>query len=672
MSQPQGSDVLFEQAIKIIADTVDGGQALPDRYAVIGSGTGSGSATGASSGNSSSEWLINGGVIHKLRVAGEGIDNTFDIYQWWTYSDQKVIVGANLGPFWKAPGSAWQNFIGSFNIMQQILLKPGETNSFSPGSMASAGFVVENLNAAFGDWQQTIKQWMDGIDVPDSDFQGSAAGVFKTTMLQFVSQLEALNTQLTTTALAQQLNGTQQIMVSAVNDLYTAFSTWYGQTAPDSAGRYPDNSPVLAMWNQFNLQLQGATLHFKGGLHFHIDTPYGDPSQQAWWDTLQTAAQQNWKASLQPLDNAADAFVEALNSAYSQVDALITTNFVPPVTVTPAGSDLGGDGSGAGNIDLGGADGSGLISSLLNGGLSGGLNGSGAGLNGAGLNGAGLNLGDGTGDLSLGTGTGLGLNGSGSGINGVALPRDPSQAIALTGGGSGLNGSATVDGPNGLPLLDANGDPVTVPPGSTIAADGSVIGPDGKPVLGPDGKPLKVPPGSTVAAADDFPLTGGGSGVSTIGLDGPPPTGLDDSVSGAFGKGLSIGGGGGGGLDIGGGLGSGTSVPRLLSSGAGLSDQARDLVDNPMREDTPGTTGEDPTELAAAENAAEEGEMLGRVATVGGGAAATGEEPPMMPPMSGGMGGQGGGAGSAKKTWVTEDEESWGTASAMGSGVIGR
>jgi hypothetical protein len=43
----------------------------------------------------------------------------------------------------------------------------------------------------------------------------------------------------------------------------------------------------------------------------------------------------------------------------------------------------------------------------------------------------------------------------------------------------------------------------------------------------------------------------------------------------------------------------------------------------------------------------------------------------MMPPMSGGMGGVGGGATGGRKTWVTEDEETWGTASG-GPGVIGR
>jgi hypothetical protein len=82
----------------------------------------------------------------------------------------------------------------------------------------------------------------------------------------------------------------------------------------------------------------------------------------------------------------------------------------------------------------------------------------------------------------------------------------------------------------------------------------------------------------------------------------------------------------------------------------------------------------EPTSATGAEElamAGEESQALGRVATVGG--AGAGSEPPMMPPMGGmggGMGGVGGGGG--KKTWVTEDEETWGTGAGASSGVIGR
>jgi hypothetical protein len=206
-----------------------------------------------------------------------------------------------------------------------------------------------------------------------------------------------------------------------------------------------------------------------------------------------------------------------------------------------------------------------------------------------------------------------------------------------------------------------------------VSGDGvfGLTGGGGNPALDPISGSFGVPaPGGGNAALeglDSFAPSGSALGHSLLGGNASLPG------VGSFGRGLGLGGvGGSGNADLGE-LGAAGGA-RFSASGSGLSERAQNINELGLGEARPsGGSAADPAELAAAENAAEEGEMLGRVATVGGGTpAAGGEEPPMMPPMSGGMGGTGGGGASGKKTWVTEDEETWGTTTTAGTGVLGR
>ncbi|WJK38778.1 hypothetical protein O7608_20015 [Solwaraspora sp. WMMA2056] len=83
----------------------------------------------------------------------------------------------------------------------------------------------------------------------------------------------------------------------------------------------------------------------------------------------------------------------------------------------------------------------------------------------------------------------------------------------------------TVLGPDGRPILDADGAPVVLPPGSRIGPDGTVTGPDGQPVRDGDGAPVLVPPGSSIVT--DVPRAPapqvGRLEPPAGGFDSPPP-----------------------------------------------------------------------------------------------------------------------------------------------------
>lgn len=724
----------FEDAITVIADTSDPEQTLPNRAGIngFGSSTGSSSSSGSDQGSSSAEWLSSHAVSSTVKSVAAPVHNGWDIYWWGSASDQTVLVGAMINKeFFNNPQTPYQNFTtGVANILALQLAPPNESNVFSQRSMYAGSQAIENVASLLNTWRQTINGWANDIDVPDGDFQGSAAGIFKNTLLQFTAQMNALTTQLATQNLADQLYGTGAAMVEAVWNLQQAFETWNGDAS---------HQPAQLLANALANRMVGATLHYNAGkVKVDVKDAQGRNigSDQTFWDDVETDAKTAWTASLSTLDTAAASFLSALDSQYQTTLKSINTNFVPPPNLTgtgPNGGTSGGSdiGSGGGinlsGLNLGGSNGDqNALNNLgndLNGLLNGGSGGTGANANVGGSNFDLTNGGSSGGDDSLGAETVDGPNGlpltdtagdpitvpAGStiepdgtvigpdgepvlGSNGQPLTVPKGSTVAL-GDSADAGGALTEDGlvgPDGRPLLDANGNPITVPEGSTIGPNGTVIGPGGQLVTGPNGQPLTVPTGTTVgptgAPSDgDFPLTGNGRSASGAGLadDVSDLTGgfggtaaIGGSLAGGgalsglggIGKGLSIGGGGSAG-----GLGASTGA-RFTSSGVGMSDSAANIgkPGQAPEEKTTGAAADDPAELAAAENAAEEGQMLGRVATVGGGSAAAGEEPPMMPPMSGGMGGTGGGASGGKKTWVTEDEDTWGIAASIGSGVIGR
>jgi hypothetical protein len=704
----------FESAMKLIADTNDPNQPVPDRYAVTGTGlSGGGGSSGGSSGGSGSgsgtaSWIPSGGWnvaeshYNNLKTSG-----TWDIWWqgWWRDAgwNYEVVVAANLNDSWfSASADPWQQFsLGPQYILNNITSSPWQSDVFSPSSFYYAGTLVGNLAGLIQSWQQSFHQWADDVDVSGSDWQGSAAGVFKHTLQTFESQLGALNAQLTPPSLGTALTTLQQNMASYVSTLSQAFFDWHGK---------PENMPanVVNALLQNTMNSSQVTMHYHGISHGHptptISTPLGDPTKQAFWDALESQAKQNWLATLAPLDTAAATFLQSIEQAYQGVIAVLPTTYAAPPVLNPgSGGTNGGTGGSGGN------DGTNIPNinvPNLNLGNPNGSNGS-AGSNGAGGGGGNgpaipnLDLGNPNGSSGSGGGAGAGggpgvpgglqFSSSGSGSPGGGPAGLPSVLTGLpdttadfsSSGSTGAGGAETVTGPDGSPVLGPDGLPVTAPAGSTIGPGGEVIGPNGKPVLGPDGEPLTVPQGSTLAPETGLTTT---TPLTTTGGSGDPAPPGDLALGGSTGApGLVTTGGGAGGSfgAIGGSKGSspfgsggvpggpGTSTARLLGSTGGMSDRAANMFDDSGSPSEPATTGETPAELEAAQAAAEGEQALSRVSTVGG-TGASGDQTPFMPPMTGGMGaGGGGGAGAAKKTWVTEDEDTWGTAS-TGTGVIGR
>jgi hypothetical protein len=756
----------FEQAVGIAAGSTDlqpSGSDDPiviDREGVLGN-----------------PWLDDNSKMYIATWGHVKWPPTHDVWWWTDYVTDNgqhftYVTGANFNWDWfNDKTKPWQVFITYPPQILNWLAGYGENDDYSPNSLTYASNMVKSLADLADSWATQFGDWADGVDSSDSDFQGSAAGVLHERLIQFKSQLKSIALQLRTPDIAGDLSGTADTMKQVANSLAAAYNAWW------------DDSQTSNLFTQvqfeFSWAINNGTIHlgtptatpissgdsgevvYGGDNIVRIDTPHGDPMTPDFWKNVEDAAKRNWRNGLSSLDESGKNFISQLSASYDTTTAALPTVIVsPPAPSSPnpngggsnnpgggginnpgggsidpnkllggdndkkSGSGGGIDGSGQGNTDFGN-----LFKNLDSGGGSGGGGSAhSGGIDGGGLGGSDLDLSKIGADASGGH-----FDGSGGSDTGADLAAALGAGNSLFNTGSGGSDEDTVTGPDGKVLTDAEGDPITAPPGSTISSDGTVVGPDGKPVLGADGKPLKVPTGSKITQDDSAlggdldddtvlgpggkPLTGadgqplrvpqgstirsdgtviGPDGKPVLGTDGKPltvPKGSTLEQTGAGGlydrdvKNTGAGdldedeflhtGGSGGSSGIGslGSPGSGAETAtaggvRMTGSGFGMSDRAKSLIDPDGAIDTTGT----PEGVSAAareaeemEQAAQEENMMGRVATVGG----TGGETPMMPPMSGGMGGVGGGATGGRKTWVTEDEETWGTASG-GPGVIGR
>lgn len=620
----------------------------------------------------------------------------------------------------------WQIFVTkSTEILHSLGSWPYENDSFSPNSVTYGANMITGLSLLLDRWIPQFKSWADAIDAPDGDFKGSAAGVLKQRIILFQNQLQSISDQLNNPDLAGDLNNVAGNMAQVARDLSAAYDAWLYDAS---------RTPGAVLQSHFTYAIENKTITVDSGVAaehaLKVTTPYGDPMTSGFWTNLENAAKADWLAGLAGLDATATNFISTLSTVYPQAAAAL-----PPVIVSPpsppkgpgSGSSAGGDGFDFSSLFSGGGSGKNPGEKMkfpgsLTSGKSGGsdLSLTGGGNSGLNLHDPGANL---LSSLFSGSGSGpgtpppsglsfLGSGGTGGQHDTITSP-DGTRYTVPPGSKIGLDGM--VVGPDGKPVLGGNGKQIKVPKGSKITSgdslgddsphQDSLLGPDGKPLLGPDGKPLKVPAGTTVrpdgsvVGPDGKPVPGANGKPLTVpkgsyltqnggALGGPPsstknpydeflesqsggPRGLDRLIlggpsgitKGGIGSSVITGGGGGGPSSMGG--------LRTFSSGMGMSDRARALIDP---EGTMGLStnreGAGPGSQAAEELAQEEA-MMGRVSTVGG---SSSNEPGMMPPMTGGMGGMGGAGGGAapRKAWVTEDEETWGTTSAGTKGAIGR
>ncbi|MFD8081557.1 hypothetical protein ACFV4F_07650 [Kitasatospora sp. NPDC059722] len=658
---------------------------------------------------------------------------------WWSYNysdgaggQYSYVIGCNLNwPLFQGDSTDLGKWIRQgYNVLMPLAHSPAENDTMSVWSFDTAVSTLQGAEQLLQTWAPTVNGWAGDIAAPGADWQGSAAGAFKTMLTMFGGELQDLAKELHDQHVYSYLQTAREAIGKAV------LGMWYGQ---DNYRNSRDAWPVNPLFDALMEGMSTANVTVTPGIMattspdapaqytaptFQVTTAWGDPSGDDFWKKAEQRAKEVWLKNVADfLDKAAKEAAATLDGAYvPAIKALsggvkapsMHTPYNPPPTDDPSKTDPLSD------INKNLSDMNNNVNKSLSD-MSKGMNDNLKSLTGGGPNGLGPDgLKGPGGSPSLTTGPG-GIGGLGDHGGAGGLP-------SLGDGGSGV----PVLDKNGKQIYDANGNPVTVPPGSHVdPTTHQVIGPDGRPVLGPDGKPItvpdgatvgtgpgdhmKVPPGSTVdgqgrvIGPDGKPvLDGNGNPVvvqpgsridsdgTLLGPDGKPVSQVSQLMADqrhAFDSGF--GGGGGDGLlpgsdfspsayhplglsfgDPGGGTsGVGGAFPGsgLLPGGrSGMS--AKSLAGggdpNTLQARTAAEAAAEAEKAAAAKAAAE----AERAALTGKGMSTTGGMPPMMPP------GAGAGAGAPNQkdkdrqrtTWLAEDEEVWGTESTAVSGVIGR
>ncbi|GAB2715025.1 hypothetical protein [Kitasatospora kifunensis] len=638
-----------------------------------------------------------------------------DWSQWGDGSNGSTM--SPLGSFYRDPQ----------HILSPLIWNPGANGTTSASSFIAASDVVVGVDSWISDWLPRMQAWADSIGGSDSDMQGSAAWELKRALMGCRGELVQLQTSMNKTKVFAELTGTNGNLTSAINKLWQLYQTWLGNTADESIGSFwtaktllgdmsqaqPTSRslawPAACMYEAFVEMMQGVTCSYQesnSSYTFAGTSPL--PSDASFADTLSAKAKQKWLDNVTAvLSTPADAIMSQLTTQYGDlVPPTIRVKWVAPFEAPPSttgpGTDgpgstgPGGDGGGAGGggggtggkdgpggngpkVDLGpggiggGGSGGGIGGGGKGGGLGGGGKGGGGpiGLGGGGIGGGGGLGGGGKGGGGIGGGPiGLGGGGIGGGLGGGGTGGGLFGGNAKVPAGSTVNPDGTVTIPGGTLLRDQYGNLVKVPKGGSIGKDGSILDPSGKQVsneeqlladeensLSSPGGTGRIGPGESFTGEGEDFGGGGLGGLGSIGSTGSKS--LSGLGKGLLGEGeaapqprLTVGGPAGpaSGFGIGG---------RMAKGGAPLTPE-----EEMAAKESGALAGE---EVAA--NSAEEAQMMGRsMSTTGGGGA------PMMPPP-GGAGAGAGGQGEKERqrtTWLSEDEEVWGTESSAVSGVIGR
>ncbi|GGS41725.1 hypothetical protein AB0E75_10540 [Streptomyces griseoviridis] len=559
-------------------------------------------------------------ILRSNRQLVQGKD--YDLTANYQMPDGTLIsVGVNLAhEMWAEDsplGAFWRQ---TWNILGPVASTPTGNTAVKYGSFDTAADSLERVLALLTAQHDRLITWGNQIDEDDSPAQGSAAGAFKAALTAIAGQLENLRHQV----LAQ---GDPVALIRAAGaaarlrswDLASAYEAWRPK-------------PVAVPYNVLNEVWQEVTTNYSLGYGSNADVTsltfkgYGNAADEATMKQVEALAKTRWTQGLTELDTAAVTHVRSLGASYQQAVQAIPASLIAPRYRTPyqepSTNDPGSDDTTSDDTvtdDITTDDPpsttpeTGSEDSAPDVGTLGAYEGTGAGT------GDGTSSPPGTGSTDLG--------------NGVKLPANGTQEIVAPGGGT---------------LTDSEGNPVTLPAGSVINPGGTVTKPGGGLLTDGKGNVVRLPSGSSLGSAL-VPGVRRNSATAALAAQ-------EAAQEAAYQRALKNARASSGAL--------GEALAPAAAKGAGITGATR----------LPGATA---AQLKAATTSTEgltaipgtapkETPVTGRTATT------STNGPTAMPPGTGmGAGGAPGGRDRDRRTWLDEDEETWGTTQVKGTGVIG-
>ncbi|WP_327269914.1 hypothetical protein OG233_24760 [Streptomyces sp. NBC_01218] len=531
--------------------------------------------------------------------------------------------------------------------------------SFDSAVMAARG-VHDHLMAT----HELITGMARDIDVPEAELQGSAAGALKDALTGIANEFEDLAVQMTT---PREFTGEIDRARSQLRDSTMALSRAY-ETWRNSPGAWPAQRVIHLFHQTFDPFVGRAAQTVSGAAGPVIQTPLGAPADQGFWDRMEDRAKQDWKTGVvDNLDAAARTQLPAIDGAYSTAAALIPGVTAPswrtPDNAGTAGASpyaTGADGTATGAAARAAeAARARAEEALTDGGAA-------------------------TGDSGLAARSFAATPGSAQADDGTAAYSDDlsdtaalrEQALrnaveqagsgALSTDGVGTGGLTATDGGTGY-------DGGAYPSGSLVNADGTVTAPGGGLLRNANGSPVKAPAGAyqtqqarirrsqaledAAKAQDKAYQEQLRRQQQSSAQSAAQQRSLEQSLQRARSSARTTG------LDA-------HALETARSAGATLrvkqpDGSYTDYTKAAGETAAPRATRVRTSSVEPVTGAAEEAALSGRRSTASSG--------PATPPMGGGMspGGAGQGQDRERKSYLDEDEDTWGTRRTGGTGVIG-
>ncbi|WP_320775865.1 hypothetical protein [Streptomyces sp. CRN 30] len=554
-----------------------------------------------------------------------------------------ISAGINLANImWQDDSELGKYWRQTWNILGPVASTPTGNTVVKYGSFSTAADSVQQVLDMLAAQHDRLITWGQEIDEDDSPAQGSAAAAFKAALTSLAGQLENLRHQV----LAQ---GDPVGMIREAGTALQVNSRNLGN-AYDAWRNTPGAVPyqVLAeVW----LEICAQPVTLSRGAHNVVTgvvlAGLGSLSDAATWKALEAKAKERWLQNLTALDTAAVTCTQNLATAYQgavqAIPASLTapkyrTPYQEPASDDPASDDPSADdptADGPTSDDTTVEDPSSTAPELETG--TGGAD---------------------TGELDSGA-SGYTLAGSGTGsVGSDLLGSGGGTGSELLGGGTGSSGQQLLDA-NGDVVTDTEGNPVTAPAGSVLNPNGTVTKPDGTLLTDSKGNVVRVPSGGSLGSG----LTSGIKRTTAVTALAAQEAAQEAAYqralknarasSGVLGESLGTAALKSTGTETArlGGVGTGSVAPYL----GGGSSAAKLRTATTSTEGVRAVAGEVPRET-----------------TAGSRTTSTNGSPSAMPPGSGmGAGGGTGGRDRDRRTWLDEDEETWGTTQSRGAGVIG-
>ncbi|MFF2012919.1 hypothetical protein ACFVWY_28110 [Streptomyces sp. NPDC058195] len=417
-----------------------------------------------------------------------GWNKPWSLNNFWPVNYQ---VGFNISPDLKDPlpqdKAVYQWHFHARQILGDAL---GNGSSvFSLYSFDDVSNTIKGVQRYLDTWFQTVKGWADEIDVPDSEMQGSAAGQFRSMLIGVANQFTDLHTQMINPSdPSKEVDDARTAVMTQLQNLYHVMYAY---------GTEHNAWPAQILSDLFHEEFGEGSYTFNNG--WLTTKTLGDPNAAGFWAAFEQKAKSRWLDQVAAsLDQPAADARAAINSSYGTAkNALVPLH--KPAWDAPASAGKGGLNGDSTTSDA--------IADLLKGLTN--PKGGASDLPGAG-----------TGDASQfpggeGDGT-FGKDGDGAfGPNGPegenegpgSTLEDQLKNLNAQGPGSFGTGDVTGNGSTGAGNTDTDqsttgpgtfgpGGLPSIPPGSVINKDGTVTGPDGKPLKNGDGSLYKAPPGA--------------------------------------------------------------------------------------------------------------------------------------------------------------------------------